>query len=384
METRFLRLAQELGAMVPGRCLFLLVFLCNLVRALGNCLNASDVVPVADRINIVVNGESLPIGFSSPDWDSAKIYSRIAEIITQEILGFNTQMGPHGDESQSAYKLVAEGNSIHFLSEIWSSFTAEIIAFEAANPSLALPLLKTLDYKGRDGMHIFPKSSEPYYDSNGRSLEFYQYFNASVLTLTTEFSPISAFDINSLSACDGSESGPTEQSYYLSATGDAGAFTVLNGVRTWNCHQGKWWLSPACRNDPSTCVPLLTHLFWGWSEMRQKAAYFNMPIAMGSTPSAELYVEWPKNHKMLVSQPNKHVSTRLRDQSMGQRGWHRGWTMTISQPETLLVVPTWRQLEILDGNGWDWVSFHPLFLAGTGFVPGCYCNPKTRHRLLSL
>lgn len=286
--------------MVPGRCLFLLVFLCNLVRALGNCLNASDVVPVADRINIVVNGESLPIGFSSPDWDSAKIYSRIAEIITQEILGFNTQMGPHGDESQSAYKLVAEGNSIHFLSEIWSSFTAEIIAFEAANPSLALPLLKTLDYKGRDGMHIFPKSSEPYYDSNGRSLEFYQYFNASVLTLTTEFSPISAFDINSLSACDGSESGPTEQSYYLSATGDAGAFTVLNGVRTWNCHQGKWWLSPACRNDPSTCVPLLTHLFWGWSEMRQKAAYFNMPIAMGSTPSAELYVEWPKNHKMLA------------------------------------------------------------------------------------
>ena len=293
---------QMVSAMLPGRCMRA-VLLCTFVHvALSSCLNGSDVVPVADRIDIVINGKSMPIGFTSPDWESAMIFSRIAEIITQEVLGFNTQMGPHGNGSPTSYILAAQTETIHFLNEIWSSFSAGIYAFETANPHLALPKLKEMDYVGRDGMHIFPKSFEPYYESNGKSLEFYEYFNASAMTLSgSEFSSITAFDLNSLSACDGGESGSVEQDYYLAATGDAGAFQTVNGVRTWICHQGKWWLSPACRGNPSSCVPLLTHLFWNWAEMRQKAAYFNMPVAMASTPSATLYQQWPKDHKMLAS-----------------------------------------------------------------------------------
>ncbi len=263
----------------------------------STCLTSSDVVPEADRVDITINGQSMPIGFSGPEWDSAKLYSKIAEIITKEILGFKTTVGPHGDESPTSYKLAAEGSSIHFLSEIWSSFSADIVQFEQQNPELALPLLKNLDYSGSDGMNIFPKSYQPYYETYGKSLEFYQYFNASVLRLTNEFASITTFDLNSLSACDAAEaSNEIEKTYYLDATGDSGAF--VNGA--WQCHQGKWWLAPACRSTPNTCVPLLTHKYWGWNEMRQKAAAFYMPIAMANTPSNDIYVQWPKDHKMLV------------------------------------------------------------------------------------
>eukprot|EP00438_Fugacium_kawagutii_P017098 Skav204588 [mRNA] locus=scaffold672:85073:85972:+ [translate_table: standard] len=263
-----------------------------------DCLSSVDVIPAAERLDISINGETMPIGFSGPEWDSARIYSKIAEIITREILGFNTRLGPHGDESHTSYKLAAEGNSIHFLSEIWSSFSAEIVAFDAQYPELALPLLKNLDYSGNDGMFIFPKSFQPYYNEYGKSLEFYQYFNETVLRRRTDFSQITDFDLNELSACDDPEGGgEIDKTYYLQTTGDTDAFS--NGA--WICHQQKWWLSRACRADPSTCVPLLTHFFWGWSELQQKATYFNLPIAMASTPSNDIYIQWAKNNKMLVA-----------------------------------------------------------------------------------
>ena len=238
---------------------------------------------------------------TGPDWDSARLYSKIAEIITKEILGFNTQMGPHGDESGTSYMLAAQGSSIHFLSEIWSSFSEDIVVFDANNPDKALPSLKNLDYSGRDGMFIFPKSFQPYYDTYGKSLEFYQYFNVSVLRRNSDFSKIADFDLTMLSACDSGGGAEIEKTYYLQTTGDNDA--IVNGA--WVCHQQKWWLSPGCRSDPTTCVPLLTHLFWGWSEMRQKAAYFNMPVAMASTTSNEIYKQWPKDNKMLVSRLDK-------------------------------------------------------------------------------
>lgn len=192
--------------------------------------------------------------------------------------------------------LAAQGSSIHFLSEIWSSFSEDIVVFDANNPDKALPSLKNLDYSGRDGMFIFPKSFQPYYDTYGKSLEFYQYFNVSVLRRNSDFSKIADFDLTMLSACDSGGGAEIEKTYYLQTTGDNDA--IVNGA--WVCHQQKWWLSPGCRSDPTTCVPLLTHLFWGWSEMRQKAAYFNMPVAMASTTSNEIYKQWPKDNKMLA------------------------------------------------------------------------------------
>lgn len=269
--------------------------------ALSYCLNVSDFVPEAQRVDVTINGRAMPIGFAGPNWDSAKLYSHIGAIITREVLGFNSVVGPHGDGSYSSYMLAVDGDEIHFLSEIWSKFSASIIAFEEANPERALPRLKTLDYSGRDGMNIFPHSYMPYYEAYGKSLEYYQYFNASVVSLTTEFSKLADFDLSQLSACDDPTSGAAaEMDYYLATTGDSAAFQVVNGVRSWICHQEKWWLAPSCRADSTSCVPLLTHQFWAWSEMQQKASYFNMPVGMASTPSHDIYVQWPKQNKMLA------------------------------------------------------------------------------------
>ena len=41
--------------------------------------------------------------------------------------------------------------------------TSAFAGYNQANPDKALEFVKTLDYAGTDGMYIFPKTYEPYY-----------------------------------------------------------------------------------------------------------------------------------------------------------------------------------------------------------------------------
>ena len=63
----------------------LLFFTC-VAGALSACLNVSDFVPEAQRVDVTINGRAMPIGFAGPNWDSAKLYSHIGAIIAREVL----------------------------------------------------------------------------------------------------------------------------------------------------------------------------------------------------------------------------------------------------------------------------------------------------------
>ncbi|CAJ1399016.1 unnamed protein product [Effrenium voratum] len=261
----------------------------------------SSFVPEADRKNIVYNGGTVPVGFGSANWESAQLFTQILGILTSERVGYNVTLDSSAGGSLETYSSAATRADLHFVNEIWSNLDPQIQAWQAANPNAPLMPLRDLDYVGREGMHIFPKSFQVFYEATGVSLQFYKYFNASTWTPSSEFDRIGAFDLTKLSNCNDPAAGDAvEQDYYLQATGDTGAFETVGGVRDWICHQQKWWLSPACRAAPGNCVPLLTHKFWDWNAMRQKAAFYNMPIAMASVIDNAQYRQWPNDHKVLV------------------------------------------------------------------------------------
>ena len=155
-------------------------------------------------------------------------------------------------------------------------------------------------------MYIFPKTYEPYYTDSGKSLEFYKDLNVSWGNYQNYFSQMSVFtDPSAFDDC----SHPTVASDgvmddYIRFTGDEDAIVTVNGQRKWICYQAaempagdgtvpklcegggslrpagdefcshilskphactleeKWWMSPACRDAPMTCAPMITNSFW--------------------------------------------------------------------------------------------------------------------------
>ncbi|CAE7942579.1 unnamed protein product [Symbiodinium necroappetens] len=239
------------------------------------------------------DGYTVPIGFTNPNWESAIIYNT-------EIIGFRTKLGPFGSGSPNAFELAANDPTVHVAQELWDyALTAFVASFNAANPDKALDRVKALDYSGTDGMYIFPKTYEPYYADSGKSLEFYKDLNVSWGNYQNYFSPMSVFsDPSAFDDC----SHPTVASDgvmddYITFTGDVDAIVTVNGQRKWTCYQEKWWMSPACRDAPMTCAPMITNSFWSYNPSRQKAAVYNIAMSIANTIAYSDYTSMPKQHR---------------------------------------------------------------------------------------
>ena len=68
------------------RCLIvhLVLLLSAAVQVVGVTTCLPDAIPEADRNNVIVDGESMPLGIWSSNFDSSTIVSRIYEIIAQD------------------------------------------------------------------------------------------------------------------------------------------------------------------------------------------------------------------------------------------------------------------------------------------------------------
>ena len=88
---------------------------------------------------------------------------------------------------------------------------------------------------------------------------------------------------------------------YLHFSGDtAGVITQPDGSLIGNCQDGYFWQSPACRSDPSTCIVYFTGgKGYSLTETMQKAAKWNMPMAIGVGATWSNFVQLPYKHKSL-------------------------------------------------------------------------------------
>ncbi|CAE7949649.1 unnamed protein product [Symbiodinium sp. KB8] len=283
--------------MIRFRCLWLLAW-----RASSSCLpeTTEGYVPVAERKNVTIDGYTLPIGFTNPNWESAIIYNTVASILIEEIIGFRTKLGPFSSSSPGTFDILANDPTVHVAQELWDyALTAYAASFNAANPDKALDRVKALDYSGTDGMYIFPKSYEPYYTASGKSLEFYKDLNVSWGNYQNYFSPMSVFtDPSAFEDCSHpnvASDGVMDD--YITFTGDVDAIVTVNGQRKWICYQEKWWMSPACRDAPMTCAPMITNSFWSYNPSRQKAAVYNIAMSIANTIAYSDYTSMPKDHR---------------------------------------------------------------------------------------
>ena len=91
-------------------------------------------------------------------------------------------------------------------------------------------------------------------------------------------------------------------SAYLSASGDTDGVVVQpDGKVVGKCPgDGYFWLSPSCRSDPTKCILYITAGGgYGLSEVLQKTAKWNIPLAFGVALTWGDFTRLPTKHKSM-------------------------------------------------------------------------------------
>lgn len=88
---------------------------------------------------------------------------------------------------------------------------------------------------------------------------------------------------------------------YLTWSGDtAGVITQPDGSLIGNCQDGYFWQAPACRGNIANCIVYFTGgKGYSLSETLQKAAKWNMPLAIGIGATWSDFTSLPSKHKSL-------------------------------------------------------------------------------------
>eukprot|EP00929_Paragymnodinium_shiwhaense_P070485 TRINITY_DN35692_c0_g1_i1.p1 TRINITY_DN35692_c0_g1~~TRINITY_DN35692_c0_g1_i1.p1 ORF type:complete len:899 (-),score=113.21 TRINITY_DN35692_c0_g1_i1:88-2535(-) len=173
----------------------------------------------------------------------------------------------------------------HLLFETWSGVEYWESWVENANERSPL-LLGEMGYQGSQGSYLKGSTASAAISRNGISPLFYANYNATWFAQDDAFYNISNFDTSCLLACS---EMPASNSYYLERYAsffkeEEGLGYEVNGdgIYSFICHAGYWWLSPACRNTPSECIPYLTNEHGhGFLGLIMKSTYYDMPFALG-------------------------------------------------------------------------------------------------------
>eukprot|EP00439_Symbiodinium_sp_Y106_P032155 s4992_g3.t2 len=294
--------------------ILLLLFSARIVVGVTTCL--PDAIPEEDRQNVVVDGESMPLGIWTSAFDSSTIVSKIYEIIAQERLGYNTLMDFGSASKIQVFKLAgcdhdpiemtSLGNcgpprryhiSLEFWyasSPWWSSWAAEMGDYTPVN-------LGSIGYPGKEGMFILDQAVQKALTERGLALEYYRSYNATWYNPALYASVVADVSLNQLQTCGESVEGyfPDIATVYLGATGDVDGVEEVNGKTVLKCWQDKWWAAPACRHNISGCVTVISGgPGWGWPEMIQQAFFHNMPLAFATAQKEPVDHYIPLNRQL--------------------------------------------------------------------------------------
>eukprot|EP00439_Symbiodinium_sp_Y106_P058363 s1342_g8.t1 len=215
----------------------------------GTCL--PEAVPESSRKFLELDSGSSPVQLLIYDWASAELGSTIAAILIQEVLGYHARL----DSERTDFDCTSTVERKHVAVESWLS---EVI---------------TLSY---NTSHHDPK----------------KYFDSFTDIPQSEFFP-----------CDtaGNEFVNTvRMDLYVQYTGDEAGVTLTPDGYVAYCPDGYFWLSPACRHDPSSCIPIIA-AGNGWiiDAQMQWATAYGFPAAIGIAATWDLYVHQVATYKTL-------------------------------------------------------------------------------------
>ncbi|CAK9079698.1 unnamed protein product [Durusdinium trenchii] len=276
---------------------------CILLGLLGSSARGKtcfkDAIQPADRVDITMDGVSMPIGVWDLYWDSGLIFARIFQILASEKLGYNVEiLGGSSNSNSVVFRLAGCNESdvlsascfsaprrFHFSFESWGNYQQYVPTLLKELGDRGPVNLGGVGYPGTEGLHVLGGAINRALSDRGLSLLYYRNYNADWFRVNDYTARVSDVNLSRLGTCDdGVNTGyGFFASDYLAATGDTeGVYTTTEGEVRFKCWQEKWWVSPACRNAPQNCSTLTTGWpGWGMGHLVQAVAFHNMPIALG-------------------------------------------------------------------------------------------------------
>ena len=288
-----------------------------------------DAIDPADRLNITIDGISMPFTIGYGNWAGPRVTANVLQIFLAEQVGYNAEIQPGGSEGTS--QAILDG-SLHSAVELWPSYikpgTFERLESES--------VVKPLAYTSIEGLYLRNDTLSTAIE-NGHFLDIYrayderwtpaaQYFDLTreVTGAGCEFPYYYAYQVQYAAE-------------YVLHTGDEeGIERGEDGAVTgWRCDTGVapgWWLAPACRADPATCIPTVSIWYYGWNMIPQWSFFHKLPIAFTRVaapdeyvrftnasetlfynfgPDMELYKLAPKKILMPRTNPEEHAQKRF-------------------------------------------------------------------------
>lgn len=176
---------------------------------------------------------------------------------------------------------------------------------ERVRAQLGSKMPKDLGTTGNDGfVGVWISEATLAHASNvGVNLEHYTSYNASWHNPSRFFDRFTDMSTDGMLPCSASKfDRPKHIDEYVRITGDFEGTEVVDGVRVAKCvggAAGVWWLAPACRRGPETCVPMLdSGDGWFLDAWMQRAHAYNMPWAI-AVATWEKQVGLPRIHRVL-------------------------------------------------------------------------------------
>ncbi|CAE8615626.1 unnamed protein product [Polarella glacialis] len=289
------------------RTMMLAVLLLGLAISVKARTCLPDALPENQRSNINVSGVSMPLGVWSCQWASGYVSAYVFSILAGEVLGYQIAEGGGSSSTQMVFALggcldpkaygtdpkcgtgVPVTNHVGF--ENWFSFNTAMPGWLTKIGDMAPVLMGSMGYEGLEGMYIMDKPLSAALSQSGLHLEFYGSYNSLWYHPEVYFPKISTIDLSLMKKCStGRMSFSEDANIYVRATGDYDGVVNVSGQLKLKCWNDVWWLSPACRKTPQSCIPVVSGGdAWALGEMIQQMSFYNMPMAFGTAKNYSMY-----------------------------------------------------------------------------------------------
>ncbi|OLQ02861.1 hypothetical protein AK812_SmicGene14236 [Symbiodinium microadriaticum] len=284
------------------------------------------------------DGADIPIGFFQGAWESAYLTSEIARILVEEVLGYHTWIHPADGRSAVVTPYALAGcldfnnatnqqcgineTRLHVCVDCWSATYASVVEdMKETFPHLIPVDLGSMGYEGEESMYLTKDVLQQAMDAEGLTLDFYRGYNLTHHNPKQYFDSIDTINLADLFLCEETDFyKPEAMADYARWTGDAAGVQMLaNGNYAAKCHAGKWWISPQCRSDTSTCIPVITAgAGWKLQAMMFWSTTYGFPAAIAVANSwgnyvsivsttRSLYYWWVPDATFITQQPQSIV-----------------------------------------------------------------------------
>jgi len=313
-----------------------LVFLASLRHALAQPCITPDMfsgipnIPKleADRLMANISGQAVRIGVAATSSLTSRWAAEMFKIMLEEIIGYHATIENVNSEKEAYCKVAGCGTpaesatvpfspdtisffstgansctntpTVHVTFEIWktqlpwmSAITDFIGEFEAKFPQFAPKNTHSLGATGYQGIFVQRKTYEAVWNNTNRDIRFGRTLNASWMDVSGPpyFTRITDNEIpdSDLKACSSLPklSDAATIGSYTRVTGDTAG---IDGARFKCWNNDRWFVAPACRDDISKCIPLITGGD-GWliESLLQQVTFYNWPVAVAVADTNQKY-----------------------------------------------------------------------------------------------